>query len=34
MRVPVARVSPIESGDVFTQDVLSRFVATLELRAA
>jgi DNA-binding XRE family transcriptional regulator len=29
MGVPVARVSQIESGDVSTQDVLSRFVAAL-----
>jgi DNA-binding XRE family transcriptional regulator len=29
MRVSVARVSQIESGDVSTEDVLSRFVAAL-----
>jgi len=29
MGVSVARVSQIESGDVFTRDVLSRFVAAL-----
>ncbi len=29
MGVSVARVSQIESGDVSTQDVLSRFVAAL-----